>query len=40
MDMGPMGAYEFLRHTGRSDGSVMGQGMLGAVMPKMPEMPV
>jgi uncharacterized protein len=40
MDMGPMGAYEFLRHTGRSDGSVMGQGVLGAVMPKMPEMPV
>lgn len=40
MDMGPMGAYEFLRHTGRSDGSVMGQGMLGAVMPKMPGMPV
>jgi uncharacterized protein len=40
MDMGPMGKYEFLRHTGRADGSVPGQGMLGAVMPKMPEMPV
>ncbi len=40
MDMGPMGKYEFLRHAGRSDGSVMGEGMLGAVMPKMPEMPV
>jgi len=40
MDMGPMGKYEFLRHAGRSDGSVMGQGMLGAVMPKMPHMPV
>jgi uncharacterized protein len=40
LDMGPMGKYEFLRHTGRSDGSVMGQGMIGAVMPKMPEMPV
>jgi uncharacterized protein len=40
MDMGPMGKYEFLRHTGRADGSVPGQGMLGAVMPKMLEMPV
>jgi uncharacterized protein len=35
MDMGPMGKYEFLRHAGRSDGSVMGQGMIGAVMPLM-----
>jgi uncharacterized protein len=35
MEMGEMGAYEFLRHTGRSDGSVMGQGMVGAVMPLM-----
>ena len=40
MDMGPMGTYQFLRHTGRSDGSVPGQGMLGAVMPKPPQMPV
>jgi uncharacterized protein len=40
MDMGPMGKYEFLRHAGRSDGSVMGQGMLGAVMPTMPQMPL
>jgi uncharacterized protein len=40
MDMGPMGKYEFLRHGGRADGSVPGQGMLGAVMPKMPQMPV
>ena len=40
MDMGPMGKYEFLRHAGRSDGSVMGQGMIGAIMPKMPQMPV
>ena len=41
MDMGPMGTYEFLRHTGRApDGSPPGQGMLGAVMPKMPQMPV
>jgi uncharacterized protein len=39
MDMGPMGKYEFLRHTGHSDGTVMGAGMIGAVMPKMPEMP-
>jgi uncharacterized protein len=39
MDMGPMGMYEFLRHAGRSDGTVMGQGMLGAVMGKTPEMP-
>lgn len=40
MDMGPMGKYEFLRHAGRSEGSVLGEGMIGAVMPKMPEMPV
>jgi len=41
MDMGPMGKYEFLRHAGRApDGSVPGQGMLGAVMPKVPEVPV
>lgn len=37
MDMGPMGKYEFLRHAGRApDGSPMGQGMLGAVMPLVP----
>ena len=40
LDMGPLGTYEFLRHAGRSDGTVMGQGMIGAVMPKMPQMPV
>jgi uncharacterized protein len=41
MDMGPMGKYEFLRHAGRApDGSPPGQGMLGAVMPKVPEVPV
>ena len=41
MDMGPMGKYEFLRHAGRApDGSPPGQGMLGAVMPRMPQMPV
>lgn len=41
MDMGELGAYEFLRHAGRApEGSPMGQGMLGAVMPKMPQMPV
>ncbi|MFM9976524.1 MAG: VOC family protein [Sphingomonadaceae bacterium] len=40
MDMGPMGKYEFLRHAGRApDGSPMGQGMIGAVMPKVPEDP-
>jgi uncharacterized protein len=40
MDMGPMGQYEFLRHAGRApDGSPPGQGMLGAVMGKPPEMP-
>jgi uncharacterized protein len=39
MAMGPMATYEFLRHAGRSDGSVMGQGMIGAVYPKMPEDP-
>lgn len=31
MDMGPLGKYEFVRHGGH---------MLGAIMPKMPEMPV
>ena len=41
MDMGAMGKYEFLRHAGRApDGSPPGQGVLGAVMPKVPEMPV
>lgn len=40
MDMGGLGAYEFLRHAGRApDGSPMGHGMLGAVMPLMPEGP-
>lgn len=33
MDMGPMGKYEFLKASG-------GRFALGAVMPKMPEMPV
>lgn len=33
MDMGPMGKYEFLKTSG-------GNFALGAVMPKMPEMPV
>ncbi len=37
MDMGPLGKYEFLRHAGRApDGSPMGHGVLGAVMPLMP----
>ncbi len=37
MDMGELGSYEFLRHAGRApDGSPMGHGMLGAVMPMMP----
>ena len=40
MEMGPLGAYEFLRHAGRApDGSPPGQGMVGAVMPKPPQMP-
>lgn len=39
MDMGPLGKYQFLRHAGRApDGSPMGHGMLGAVMPRMPQM--
>jgi uncharacterized protein len=33
MDMGPMGTYEFLKASG-------GRFMLGAVMPKLPQMPV
>ena len=40
MDMGPLGTYHFLRQAGRSDGSVMGQGMIGAVMPMMPGVPM
>lgn len=40
MDMGPMGAYEFLRHATRAPaGSPTGQGMLGAVMKLMPGQP-
>lgn len=40
MDMGPLGKYEFLRHSGRApDGSPMGAAVLGAVMPMMPEGP-
>lgn len=31
MDMGPMGKYQFFHH---------GEGMIGAVMPKIPQMPV
>jgi len=31
MDMGPMGKYQFLTH---------GPGMIGAIMPKMPQMPM
>jgi hypothetical protein len=41
MDMGELGKYEFLRHAGRApEGAPMGQGMLGAVMPMMPGMPM
>lgn len=37
MDMGELGTYEFLRHAGRApDGSPMGHGVLGAVMPITP----
>ena len=37
MDMGELGKYEFLRHAGRApEGSPMGSGVLGAVMPMMP----
>lgn len=39
LDMGEMGKYEFLRHAGRGEPGT-GAGMLGAVMPKMPQMPV
>jgi predicted enzyme related to lactoylglutathione lyase len=39
MDMGPFGAYEFLRHARRApDGLPPGHGMLGAVMKLMPGM--
>lgn len=41
MDMGDMGKYEFVRHAGRApDGSPPGHGVLGAVMPQMPQVPV
>lgn len=39
MDMGPMGAYQFLRHAGRAPEGTM-HGMIGAVMPRMEPMPV
>lgn len=40
MDMGPLGKYEFLRHAGHApDGAPPGQGMIGAIMPRMPQMP-
>lgn len=39
MDMGPMGAYEFLRHAGRAPAGSM-DGMLGAMWPKPAQMPV
>lgn len=39
MDMGPMGKYEFLRDGSRELEGPM-QGMIGAVMPRMPQMPV
>ncbi len=38
MDMGELGNYQFIRHAGRApEGAPMGQGMLGAVMPMMPQ---
>lgn len=41
MDMGPLGAYEFLRHSGRAPaGSPPGHGMLGAMMKTPPGVPV
>jgi predicted enzyme related to lactoylglutathione lyase len=41
MALGDMGTYEFLRHTGHApDGSPMGRGILGAVMPMMPGVPM
>ncbi len=39
MDMGPMGAYEFLRHAGRAPAGSF-KGMLGAIMPKPAQMPM
>jgi predicted enzyme related to lactoylglutathione lyase len=40
MEMGPLGAYEFLRHAGRApDGSPPGHGMLGAMMKSPPGAP-
>lgn len=38
MDIPGIGRYEFLRHVGRApDGTPPGAGMLGAVMPRMPQ---
>ena len=40
MNMGPLGAYEFLRHAGRApEGSPPGTGMVGAIYPMVPEDP-
>lgn len=40
MELGPIGKYEFLRHAGRApEGSPPGHGLLGAVMPRIPEAP-
>jgi predicted enzyme related to lactoylglutathione lyase len=39
MDMGPLGKYEFVKHTGRAKDDVMGSGMVGAIMPMMPGAP-
>lgn len=39
MDMGPMGTYEFFKRAGSTIDGLM-QGMIGAVMPKMPQIPV
>jgi len=39
MEMGPLGKYEFLSHASRRSAARMGSGMLGAVMPMMPDAP-
>lgn len=40
MDMGPLGAYEFVRHAGRAPaGSPRGHGVLGAMMQMPPGVP-
>ncbi len=39
MELGPLGKYEFIKHSARHQQDVMGSGMIGAIMPLMPGVP-